>query len=79
MSFGMIDDLVDCHIRDIRRQAAEHRIRAHHSGSRSAGGRDRWPRLRTRIGFTLVEAGLRLLPTTRSGPRDYLPLGTPRT
>ena len=53
MNFGMIDVVVDSHIRDIRRQAGPPR-----TGAR----RGVWP-LRSRIGFALVEAGLYLQAT----------------
>jgi hypothetical protein len=52
MNFGMIDVLVDSHISDIRRQAGPLRT-----------GADAWARLRSRIGFALVEAGLHLQAT----------------
>jgi len=60
MNFGMIDVTVSSHTSDIRRQVASRRTAAR--GRRSwpatrAAGR---PGLRSRIGFALVEAGLRL-------------------
>jgi hypothetical protein len=70
MSYGMTASLVDSHLREIRRQAAQCRICAYHRGSRRSRGQDRWAQLRNRIGFALVEAGLRLLTTTRPAPRN---------
>jgi hypothetical protein len=70
MSFWMIDDLVDARIRDIRRQAGKPRTGMHRAGPRPAGGAGRWPRLRSRVGFMLVEAGLHVLATTEPAPRD---------
>jgi hypothetical protein len=69
MSFGMTGALVDAHIREIRRQAAQCRIRAHSRGSRRRRGQDHGAQLRNRIGFALVEAGLQLLATTRPAHR----------
>jgi hypothetical protein len=69
----MIDALADCHLRDVRRQAAQRRIRppgARAPGARARCGGDRRQRLRSRIGFMLVEAGFHLLATTGSIPRD---------
>ena len=62
MNFGMIDVLVDSHARDIRRQVASRRTAGRGRGRESwpaaaAAGR---PGLRSRIGFALVEVGLRL-------------------
>jgi len=69
----MIDALADCHLRDVRRQAAQRRIRAPGArppGARAPGGGDRRQRLRSRVGFLLVEAGFHLLAMTGSIPRD---------
>jgi len=60
MNFGTIDVLVDSHISDIRRQAGSLRTGARRPGSRRASGADARARLRSRIGFALVEVGLRL-------------------
>ena len=69
MNFGMIDVLVDSHISDIRRQAGPLRTGACRRGSRRASGADARARLRSRIGFALVEAGLHLQATaTRQAP-----------
>ena len=69
MNFGMIDVLVDSHISDIRRQAGPLRTGARRPGSWGASGADARARLRSRIGFALVEAGLHLQATaTRQAP-----------
>jgi len=69
MNFGTIDVLVDSHISDIRRQAGSLRTGARRPGSRRASGADARARLRSRIGFALVEAGLHLQATaTRQAP-----------
>jgi hypothetical protein len=59
MNFGMIDVLVGSHARDIGRQVASRRTatRCRKSWPSGAAGR---PGLRSRIGFALVEMGLRL-------------------
>jgi hypothetical protein len=66
MNFGMIDVLVNSHAGDIRRQAARRRTAAGGRGARPAGAAATGPRLRSRVGFALVEVGLRLQAT--SGP-----------
>ena len=63
MNFGMIGVLVDSHVSDIRRQAGPLRTGACRRGSRRASGADARARLRSRIGFALVEAGLHLQAT----------------
>ena len=60
MNFGMIDVLVDSHARDIRRQVASRRTAARCRKSCPAAGAAGRPGLRSRIGFALVEVGLRL-------------------
>jgi hypothetical protein len=63
MNFGMIDVLVDNHISEIQRQASLLRAGARRGGSRRASGAAARTRLRSRIGFALVEAGLHLQAT----------------
>ena len=67
MNQHMTDDLVGYHIRDI------HGLRHQATPSRS-GGRARpahhWPALRSRVGITLVEAGLHLMVTAVSARSD---------
>ena len=69
MNPWMLCDLADSHVREIRREAAQRRSQARPRESRPArsvsGGR---ARLRHRIGFGLVEAGLHVLATTRPAP-----------
>lgn len=71
MNFGLIDVLVDGHAHDIRRQAAPRRTSAR-GRSWPAGAAPGWARLRGRIGFALVEAGLHLL-ATNGGRRAGAP------
>jgi hypothetical protein len=69
MNPWMLSELADSHVREIRREAAQRRGQAwpRESQPRRAvrGGRGR---LRRRVGFGLVEAGLHVLATTRSTP-----------
>ena len=62
MNFGMIDVLVNSHAGDIGRQVASRRTAARGRGRESwpAAGAEGRPGLRSRIGFALVEVGLRL-------------------
>jgi hypothetical protein len=60
MNFGMIDVLVGSHAGDIRRQVASRRTAARGRESWPAAGAAGRPGLRSRIGFALVEVGLRL-------------------
>jgi len=60
MNFGMIDVLVGSHDDDIRRQVASRRTAARGRESWPAAGAAGRPGLRSRIGFALVEVGLRL-------------------
>jgi hypothetical protein len=63
MNPHMTDTMVNQHIRDIRDLAGP-------GQNRTAGpNAESWPRLRRRIGLTLIEAGLHLLVTApaRSG------------
>jgi hypothetical protein len=68
MNPRLVDALADAHLREVRRQAAQHRIRR--AEARSPGREERWRRLRSRVGFLLVEAGFHLLAMTGSMPRD---------
>jgi len=70
-SFRMADALVSSHIREVRGQVARCRAGASHRQPRPRAPRSRERRaaLRSRVGFALVEAGLRLV-TTR--PPDHL-------
>ena len=63
MNFGMVDLLVDSHISDIRHQARPLRAGVRGRGLRRASGAAARPRLRSRVGFVLVEAGLHLQAT----------------
>jgi hypothetical protein len=60
MNFGMIDVLVGNHAGDIGRQVASRRTAARGRESWPAAGAAGRPGLRSRIGFALVEVGLRL-------------------
>ena len=60
MNFGMIDVLVGSHASDIGRQVASRRPAARGRKSSQAAGVAGRPGLRSRIGFALVEVGLRL-------------------
>jgi hypothetical protein len=62
MNFGTIDVVVASHIDGVRRQAAAGRVTASGRELRAAPGAAGRPglRLRSRIGFALVEAGLHL-------------------
>jgi hypothetical protein len=62
MNFGLIDVLVDNHICEIRRTVSRPRTvsRGHGPAPASSAGR---ARLRSRIGFVLVEVGLHLQAT----------------
>jgi hypothetical protein len=64
MNFGMIDILVSSHTADIHRRAAR-RPAAHGLEAQPAAPAARRSRLRSRIGFALVEAGLHLAATAR--------------
>ena len=67
MNFGMIDIVVGSHIDGVRRQAAAGRVTASGRELRAAARAAGRPglRLRSRIGFALVEAGLHLSATGR--------------
>jgi hypothetical protein len=64
-SFGMIDALVSSHIREVRDQVARCRNGASHRQPqpRAPRRRERPAALRSRVGFALVAAGLRLVAT----------------
>jgi hypothetical protein len=57
MNLHMTDALVDHHIRDIHGLAGLGQPRAEGKST------ENWPRLRRRVGLTLIEAGLHLLAT----------------
>jgi len=61
MNPRLATDLVACHIRDLRRLAGQRPNPSHPAEPRPLKGKHRRSRLRSRIGFTLVEAGLHLL------------------
>ncbi len=68
MNPWMLSDLADSHVREMRRVAARRsqaRPRKSQPIRSVSGGRGR---LRRRVGFGLVEAGLHVLATTRSMP-----------
>ena len=64
-SFRMADALVSSHIREVRGQVARCRARASHRQPqpRAPRRRERRAELRSRVGFALVEVGLRLVAT----------------
>jgi hypothetical protein len=64
-NFHIPDTLVSSHIREVERQVAQCRARTRnrHPQSRVPRRRQHWADLRSRIGFALVEAGLRLVAT----------------
>jgi hypothetical protein len=71
MNFGMIDVLVGNHAGDIGRQVASRRTPARGRKSWPADGAAGRPGLRSRIGFALVEAGLRLQVTGSPQARQW--------
>ena len=69
MNPWMLSDLADSRVREIRREAARRRRQARPRESQPIRTASGGPgRLRQRVGFGLVEAGLRVLATTRSTP-----------
>jgi hypothetical protein len=64
-SFRMADALVSSHIREVRGQVGRCRARASHRQPQPQAPRSRERRaaLRSRVGFALVEVGLRLTTT----------------
>ncbi len=82
MNPGMAGALADQHIRELRRQAARRHAAARHREPRpvrqerqvrdtaGAGDVGRRPRLRSHLGFALVEAGFYLLASARLASRD---------
>jgi hypothetical protein len=68
MNPWMISDLADSRAREIRRQAAECRTGRRRPVPRPAYGVNHWLRLRHRVGYGLVEAGLHVLASTRPAP-----------
>jgi hypothetical protein len=73
MNPWILSDLADSRVREMRRQAAECRTAecrtaGRRTRPRPARGVNRRLQLRHRLGFGLVEAGLRVLATTRPAP-----------
>jgi hypothetical protein len=68
MNPWMISDLADSRARDIRRQAEESRTGRLRPGPRPAYAVNQRLRLRHRVGFGLVEAGLHVLSSARPAP-----------
>ena len=62
MTPRMIEAVADQHLRELRCQAARRQA--------AARRRDRPPRLRSHLGFALVEAGFYLLSSARLASRD---------
>ena len=71
MNFGMIDVLVSNHAGDIGRQVASRRTAARGRESWLVAGAAGRPGLRSRLGFALVEAGLRLQVTGSPRARQW--------
>jgi hypothetical protein len=61
MNQHLMNELVSDRIHDITHQAAQSRRPSELRAARPATGHPDRPRLRRRIGFTLIEAGVRLL------------------
>jgi hypothetical protein len=69
MNPWILSDLAASHRRETRREAARRRSQARPRQSRPTRSVSGGPgRLRRRVGFGLVEAGLHVLATTRSMP-----------
>ena len=68
MNFGRIDVLVGNHISEIRRTVSRPRTVSRGHGPAPASGSAGRARLRTRIGFALVEMGLYLQATAGRRP-----------
>ena len=69
MNPWMLSDLADSHRRAMRREAAQQRCQARPADSQAMRSENSGAgRLRRRVGFGLVEAGLHVLATTRSVP-----------
>ena len=65
MNPALINAAADEHIRELRHHAARRR-----DARRHAAARHREPRLRSHLGFALVEAGFYLLASARLASRD---------
>lgn len=61
MSFGMTSKHVSDQMRSVQSQVARSRSRSPQQSQAVGRRRHNLPALRTRVGFTLVEAGLRLM------------------
>jgi hypothetical protein len=68
MNPWLMDGMAQYRARDLRHEAAQRRGRSGQPRSRPARPPYRGSGLRTRIGFSLVEAGLHLLATTATQP-----------
>jgi hypothetical protein len=68
MNPWILSDLADCRVREMRRRADEYRTGRLRPGPRPKYVVNRRLRLRHRVGFGLVEAGLHVLATTRPAP-----------
>jgi hypothetical protein len=69
MNPWMLSDLADLRMREIRREAPRRRSQGRPRESQPVRSVSCGPgRLRQRVGFGLVEAGLHVLATTRSMP-----------
>lgn len=64
MNPQLTSELAACQARDLRCAGDRHPIRPEHRERPTANGRHRPSSLRRTMGFTLVEAGLRLLTST---------------
>jgi hypothetical protein len=73
VSFGQTDHLVNHHIAELRDHAGTVGVKNTLAGARGEGGRHLAFRLRSRIGVSLVELGLRLMVRAResSYPTGY--------
>jgi hypothetical protein len=70
MNPAMIGAMADQHIREVRRQAARQAGAAGRREPRQAGDVGRRPRLRSHLGFALIEAGFYLLASSPLASRD---------
>ena len=68
MNPALINAAADEHIRELRHHAARRRDARRHAAARHREPRP--PRLRSHLGFALVEAGFYLLASARLASRD---------
>jgi hypothetical protein len=73
MNLAMAPLQAEQRMREVRRDVARCRDRAPGGPARNAARTYRWPGLRRRIGFTLLETGLRLLAQASHGSNGYPP------